>query len=77
MRTTIDIPDPVYRELKSEASSLGTSVKALILRSVECCPRQAAEPKSGVRFKVPAVPSKKPGPLKLGPDGVYEYIPFP
>ncbi len=77
MRTTIDIPDPVYRELKSEAASEGTSVKKLILRSVEARPRRGAEPPSTGGFIAPAIPSKNPGSLKLGSEGVYEYIPFP
>ena len=35
MRTTVDIPDPLYRELKGKAASEGRSVKELILRGVE------------------------------------------
>ncbi len=34
MRTTLDIPDPVYRILKSKAAQEGKSVKAIVLRSV-------------------------------------------
>ncbi|MGA2438601.1 MAG: hypothetical protein ABSF57_08830 [Acidobacteriaceae bacterium] len=76
MRTTMDIPDPVYRELKSEAAREGTSVKQIILRKVMYDPRQieAAAPK---KLKYPLVASKQPGSLKLGEEGVYEYIPFP
>ncbi len=76
MRTTMDIPDPVYRELKSEAAREGTSVKQIILRKVMYDPRQteAAAPK---KLKYPLVASKQPGALKLGEEGVYEYIPFP
>lgn len=77
MRTTIDIPDPVYRELRSQAASEGTSVKDLILRSVEARPRQSVEAERTGKFRAPAIPSKNPGSLKLGPEGVYEYIPFP
>ena len=77
MRTTIDIPDLIYRELKSEAAFEGTSVKKLILRSVEARPRREAKAPSTGKFKAPAVKSKNPGSLKLGPEGVYEYIPFP
>ena len=35
MRTTIDIPDPLYRQLKGKAASEGRSVKELVLRGVE------------------------------------------
>jgi hypothetical protein len=35
MRTTVDIPDPLCRKLKSRAASERRSVKDLILRGVE------------------------------------------
>ena len=35
MRTTIDIPDPLYRELKAKAARQGRSVKEIILKGVE------------------------------------------
>lgn len=35
MRTTVDIPDPLYRKLKGKAAREGRSVKELILRGVE------------------------------------------
>ena len=77
MRTTVDIPDPIYRELKMEAAAQGTSIKKLILRSVEARPRAGAKVASSDGFIGPRIPSKSPGSLKLGPEGVYEYIPFP
>ena len=35
MRTTIDLPDPVFRRLKASAALEGLSLKELILRAVE------------------------------------------
>jgi hypothetical protein len=75
MRTTVDIPDPVYRALKSEAALEGRSVKELIVRRVSRPTQNAAVPPKKLRF--PAIKARKPGSLKLGPEGVYEYIPFP
>ncbi|SNT30411.1 hypothetical protein SAMN05421770_10764 [Granulicella rosea] len=74
MRTTVDIPDPIYRELKSEAALEGRSVKDLILRRVT---QQAAGEKPSEKIKFPAIKAKNPGSLKLGSEDVYEYIPFP
>ena len=34
MRTTVDIPDPVYRRLKAKAALDGCTVKEIILRVV-------------------------------------------
>jgi hypothetical protein len=75
MRTTVDIPDPIYRELKSQAALEGRSVKEVILQRVAPPLRGDAEGKKKLQF--PAIKSKNPGSLKLGPEGVYEYIPFP
>ena len=35
MRTTVDIPDGMYRQLKSRAAREGSSTRALILRGVK------------------------------------------
>ncbi len=75
MRTTIDIPDPVYRDLKSRAALEGLSVKELVLRCVTRSQKESVAPPK--RLKFPAIKASNPGSLKLGPEGVYEYIPFP
>jgi len=81
MRTTVDIPDPIYRELKARAAREGRSVKELILQGVAVTLRSETPPpeksKSKRKLKFPILHSKNPGSLKLGPEGVYEYIPFP
>lgn len=35
MRTTIDIPEPLYRKAKMRAVEKGTSFKALVLKALE------------------------------------------
>ena len=35
MKTTIDIPDPLYRQAKIRAVEKGTSLKALVLTALE------------------------------------------
>lgn len=75
MRTTVDIPDPLYRVLKGRAASEGCSVKELILRGVE----RELEGRSGKprRVSLPIVPSKRPGSLKLDNARIAEIVPFP
>ena len=75
MRTTVDIPDAIYRELKSEAALEGRSVKDVILSRVAVRPPAPAEKFKKPRFT--STKSKSPGSMKLGPEGVYEYVPFP
>ena len=76
MRTTVDIPDPVYRRLKSRAASEGTSAKELILRGVKQV-LQVGRRKSHKRIKLPVIRSTQPGTLELDNDKIFEIISFP
>ncbi len=75
MRTTVDIPDPTYRKLKSKAAQRGCSVKRLVLQSVEKELRAGTARKTRVR--PPIVRSRQPGTLHLTNEQVYEIVPFP
>ena len=78
MRTTVDIPDPIYREMKVRAASEETTIKEIILEGVAVRLRTGrATAKQEGRIRFPMIRSKNPGSLKLGEEGVYEYIPFP
>jgi plasmid stability protein len=76
MRTTVDIPDAVYRRLKTRAASEGSSVKALILRGVKQV-LKVTRRTSGRRVALPIVRSKRPGTLQLDNARIYEVISFP
>ena len=76
MRTTVDIPDPVYRRLKSRAASEGSSAKELILRGVKQVLKERGR-KSRRRIKLPIIRSKHPGTLELDNDKIFEIISFP
>ena len=78
MRTTVDIPDPLYREMKVRAAKEGTTLKEMILEAVTVKLRTGkATKKPEKRARFPVVRSRNPGSLKLGEEGVYDYIPFP
>ena len=76
MRTTVDIPDPVYRRLKVRAASEGRSVKELLLRGAE---HMLASPErsAGRRVTLPIVRSKRPGTLVIDNARIYDIIGFP
>ena len=76
MRTTVDIPDPVYRRLKTRAAREGRSVKALILRGAEQV-LKAETRGSRRRVTLPIVRSKQPGTLVIDNAGIYDIIGFP
>jgi plasmid stability protein len=76
MRTTIDIPDPMYRRLKARASAEGRSVKAVLLDAAEhVLSGSESAPRRAVRL--PLVKSKRPGSLRLDNAAIYDIISFP
>jgi Ribbon-helix-helix protein, copG family len=64
MRTTIDLPDPLFRRVKSEAALRGSSLKEFIQEALH----QAVAGGRTVRrqkVRLPLVRSKQPGTLRL------------
>lgn len=76
MRTTVDIPDPIYRQLKSRAALQGRSVKELILQGVEAELSDEAGRGRKARISLPLIKSKQPGRLRLSNQTIHEII-FP
>jgi hypothetical protein len=64
MRTTIDLPDPLFREVKAVAARRGASLKTVIRAAVEEEVRKT-ERKAGRRVKFPLLSSRQPGRLNL------------
>lgn len=74
----IDLPEPLYREMKALATAEGTTIREIILEKVALRLRQGSGPaKESDTSRFPVIESRNPGSLKLGEEGVYEYIPFP
>jgi hypothetical protein len=76
MRTTVDIPDPVYRRLKTRAVREGSSAKESILRGVEQVLKRNRR-RSRRKVSLPIVRSKRPGKVRLDNAKIYEVISFP
>ena len=76
MRTTVDIPDPIYRHLKAKAVREGRSVRELILRGTERELRARVRTRRK-RVRLPIVRAKRPASLYLDNAKIYEIIPFP
>jgi hypothetical protein len=62
MRTTVDLPDPLFRELKATAARRGTSLKNVIRAAVEEELRRTQQ-RPGRRLKFPILRSRQPGVL--------------
>ena len=76
MRTTVDIPDPVYRRLKSEAAQRGCSVKELVLRGVKAELEGGKPVRKAQAVSLPIIDSKRPGWLRLTNHQINEIL-FP
>jgi len=72
MRTTIDIPDALYRRLKARAAAEGKPAKTLILKAVEQV--LEAAPPVRKRIVIPVIHSKHPGTLKLDNGQIYDLL---
>jgi len=76
MRTTVDIPDELYRQLKSRAAAEGGTVKQLLVRGAEAVVRE--QPKRKIRrLREPILNKGVPGSLKMNNDIIYDLIGFP
>jgi len=75
MRTTVDIPDSMYRQLKSRAAREGSSTRALILKGVREV-LKAERPETGTPVSLPIVRSKRPGTVVLDNAAIYD-LAFP
>jgi hypothetical protein len=65
MRTTVDIPYPIYRRLKAEAAIQGCSVKELVLRGAKVVLARRRSGRKGKAISLPIIGSKRPGWLHL------------
>ncbi len=64
MRTTIDLPDVLFRQVKSAAALKGSSLREFIQDALQ----QALAAERGARrrrVRLPLIPSKHPGALRL------------
>ena len=75
IRTTVDIPVPLYRMLKDQATAQGCSARELILRGME---KVLLNPRQPTRRRVqfPLIRSKGPK-VSLSSEQIYEHVEFP
>jgi len=65
VRTTIDLPDRVFRKAKAVASLEGVSLKQLITRAIEHELEAGTPSLSPKRVSIPIVRSKRPGSVQV------------
>jgi hypothetical protein len=75
VRTTVDIPVPLYRRLKQQAAAQGCSTRALILRGVEKVLLHTNPPvRHRVQFPLIRSEGEK---VSLSNEQMYEHVEFP
>jgi hypothetical protein len=55
MRTTIDLPDPLFKQVKAEAALRGMKLREFITRSLERTLAERSHPSKSYRVKLPLV----------------------
>jgi len=76
VRTTIDIPDEIYRRLKVKAAIEGQTVREIALRGIQ---REIEEPaaKPVRRLAEPILKSYAPGSIRVDNEQIYDLNGFP
>jgi len=75
VRTTVDIPIPLYRKLKQQAAAQGRSVRQLVVAGVENVLRESNRPRRR-RLRLPVIVSKGPK-VNVTNEQIYGDIEFP
>ena len=75
MRTTIDIPDETYRDLKIKAAREGTPVRRIVLRGIER-ELEGTGDKPVRKLQLPLIRSTRPGTLHLTNEQIDELTAF-
>lgn len=75
VRTTVDIPADLYRQLKEQAAARGCSVRELVLKGAEVVLLKEQKPRSR-RVQFPLIGSGERK-VALTNEQIYEYIEFP
>jgi hypothetical protein len=75
IRTTVDIPAPLYGKLKSQAAARGDSVRSLILAGIKTILLQERRP-ARKRTRFPLIRSKGPK-VTITNEIVYKHVEFP
>ena len=75
VRTTVDIPAPLYRKLKEQAAARGHSIRELVLAGVKSVLLQGRRPPPR-RVRFPLIVSEGPK-VNLTNEQIYEHVEFP
>ena len=76
MRTTMDIPDETYRDLRIKAAREGKPMRQIVLRGIQR-ELEGAEETPVRKLQLPLIRSSRPGTLELTNEQIDEVTAFP
>jgi hypothetical protein len=77
MRTTIDIPDEIYRFIRRLAVEKNSTVRQIVLDALEAAVLRPAPGPPVERLKLPLIRSTRKDKLVIDNEKIYEIIDFP
>jgi hypothetical protein len=77
MRTTIDLPDDLYKSVRTVAIEDDTTLRQMVLDGLNLVLEKRADRAPAKRLKLPLIRSSKPGTLDIDSEKIYEIIDFP
>jgi hypothetical protein len=77
MRTTIDIPDEVYKNVKRLAVEENTTVRQIVLDALQIVVQKRMTQAPPRRMRFPIIRSTSPGTLDIDNEKIYDIIGFP
>jgi hypothetical protein len=75
VRTTVDIPAPLYRKLKEQAAARGHSIRELVLAGVRTVLLEGQRPRSK-KVQFPLIVSEG-AKVNVTNEQIYEHVEFP
>jgi hypothetical protein len=75
IRTTVEIPAPLYRKLEEQAAAQGRSVREIILSGVKIASLEGKRPRTK-RVRFPLIVSEGPK-VDLSNERIYKRVEFP
>ena len=74
MRTTIDIPDERYKQLKRLAVERDSTMRLLVMEALDLLENQTLADRVPRRLKLPLIHSEHPGTLDLTNEQIYDIL---
>ena len=75
VRTTVDIPAPLYRRLKERSAASGRSIRELVVAGVQTVLQEGRRPPEK-RVRFPLI-SSKGSKVRVSNQQIYEHVEFP